>query len=116
MDLTTKKNRSIIKIKLEKFKQNLNKLGYKTALYSLVIGSTLLLLYLVLRFEVIAVVGYFYLITAIVINLIIAFILFVQAITIRKDTSKNLGTIALMLCNIPIAYLYVFLVFDVIGI
>ncbi len=91
-----------------KMKHKFNLLGF----YSLIIGTILFLSFIILRIEYIAVVGYLFLIAAVVTNIIIAFILFVQAITIRNDTSKNLGTIGLMLCNIPIAYLYVLIVFN----
>ena len=96
-------------------KQKFNLLGFYTAQYSLIIGTVLLLSYYIFHIEYIAFVGYIYLIIAVIINIIIAFILFVKALTIRKDTSKNLGTIGLMLCNIPIAYLYVLIVFNIIN-
>jgi len=96
-------------------KQKFNLTGYYITIYSFLIGTVLLLSYYIFHIEYIAFVGYIYLIIAVIINIIIAFILFVKALTIRSDTSKNLGTIGLMLCNIPIAYLYVLIVFNMIS-
>jgi len=89
-----------------------NQVGLKTAIASFGIGTLFLLSYAISNIEGIAVFGYFYLIAAIFINLIIAVTLFFLSVYKQENRSKNLKTIGIMLLNIPIAYLYVIIVFD----
>ncbi|MEE9348522.1 MAG: hypothetical protein V3U80_00580 [Flavobacteriaceae bacterium] len=89
-----------------------NQIGLKIAIASFVIGTFFLISYAITHIEGIAVFGYFYLLAAIFINLIIALVLFVFSVTNTENRTKNLKTIGVMLFNIPIAYLYVIIVFD----
>ncbi len=92
--------------------KNLNKIGINTAKYSFIIGTLFLLTYAITKYDMIAVFGYYYLITAIFFNIAIVLYLIIKTIINKSELITNLKTIGVILLNIPIAYLYVIIVFD----
>ena len=90
-----------------------NKTGIYTALISIIIGTLFLIVYVVTGNDDIAFYGFIYLISAFIINAFIALILLFIAIPEnQKNRIKIIKTIGVMLLNIPIAYLYIVIVFN----
>jgi hypothetical protein len=88
-----------------------NKVGIYSAIISFAIGTLLLISFAITHIELIAVIGYFFLIIAFYVNLFIAVILLIMVVVSQENTFKNLRTIIVMLINLPIAYLYYVIVF-----
>jgi len=82
----------------------LNSVGIKIALGSFVIGISILLLFLITKNEAFAFVGYFYLIIAVILNLITLLYLIYNTIMYNENMLSNIYTGLIILLNIPIAY------------
>ena len=92
--------------------KNLNKIGIQAAIISFGLGTLLLIIYAITHLIEIAIIGYYYLIVTLFINSILALVFLILAIIFKSERIKNLKTIGIMLLNIPIAFLYVIIVFD----
>lgn len=86
--------------------KNTIKFGITTAIISFMIGSLILLSYIIVKDLSIAVSGYFYLICASIINLIIVIFLLFKAYNKKEKRKIYFKTILIMLINIPIAFIY----------
>jgi hypothetical protein len=90
--------------------KNTDKIGRIVTITSFIIGTIFLLSYMILRDLDIAILGFYYLIAATIINLIISLIFLVLAFYNINKKRKYLKTIFVMLINIPIATAYFFIV------
>ena len=89
--------------------------GRISALFSFVLGTLLLLMYLLFKEEVLIMVGIFYVLFCMAINTIILLILIIKFFTKAfKDQSikAHITTLIVMVLNIPIAFLYILIVVD----
>ncbi len=79
------------------------------ALFFFAIGTLLFVLQIIIRgITGVTILGYYYVMVSIIINLIIIVILLISLLIERKlETLKSIGII---LANIPIAYLYFYIV------
>ena len=82
-----------------------------STLISFSIGTVLFLTYIVTNFEGLLTIGLLYLITAILVNLLLFITIVLRVIIIKEDRIEILKNLFLMLINIPIAYLYAYIVF-----
>ncbi len=90
--------------------KNTDKIGRIVTTTSFLIGTIFLLSYIISRDLTIAVLGFYYLIIATIINLIALIIFLILAFNNPKNKNKYLKTILVMLINIPIATIYYFIV------
>ncbi len=93
-----------------KINQPINKKALMVATVSFLLGTSILLLYLIFGSETFLVGGLFYALVALTLNTITLIGLFTNAIINYQHYKENLATILLFLTNIPIAIGYVFLV------
>ena len=87
------------------YERSLNDIGKWIAIFSFIIGTILLLCFYFFDNDNIFLIGYLYILFAIIVNLIILIFL-----VINNSKGKNLKTIGLILLNIPIAYFYFYIV------
>ena len=90
--------------------KNTIKSGSNLTKISFAIGTTFLLAYLITNSLYIALLGYYYLFIAFIINFVFALILLVKAQSKIQEKRKYYKTVVLMLINIPIAYVYFLIV------
>lgn len=90
--------------------KNTHKFGISTAIISFVIGSLFLLNFLISKDFNVGLMGYFYLVCAFIINLIIAIYFLYKALIHKEKRKKYFKTIFIMLINIPIAFIYFLIV------
>lgn len=93
-------------------RQEINKKGLTVAIISFLIGTLILLLYLLTTSEALLVGGLFYVLIALALNTITLIGLIINAIINYQYYKENLTTILLFLFNIPIAIGYVFLIMN----
>ena len=84
-----------------------------TAFLSFIVGTILLLAYLISKSEYLVMIGFVYLNIAILINLFILLIILLRVIFVKNDRMIILISTLLMLINIPIAYIYTLIVTQV---
>lgn len=89
-------------------------LGEKTFLISFLLGTSLLLLFWITRAEFLIIVGFYYVMIAAVVNLLITLYELMEYLSDVSEKKKNRNSVPLLLLNIPIAFLYfnLFLIFD----
>jgi len=86
--------------------------GRKIALTSFIIGTLLLVIFLVLNKNTnLLIPGLYYTVGAFIINSIACLVILLYAIINKTYRIKLLKTCALMLINIPITILYIFIIF-----
>ena len=92
--------------------QNLNHLPFSTkiAVYSFGIGTLLFLLHFVTQDAYLYIIGYFYLILAIIINGIILLFLLYKLIIYKNTRQQIFIKILILLANIPIALFYFYII------
>ncbi len=96
-------------------KQLLNKFATQFAILSFAIGTILLVLYLLIpSLDWVLVAGYYYLLLAIGLNIILIFYLFIN-ILISSNKYLIFLQILIVLANIPIAFLYYCIVMNHFG-
>ena len=78
--------------------------------YSLIIGTLIFLSYYISGINGIEVIGFFYLCAAVVINCIVLLILLLSLISATTNRSEIVKAMGLLLVNIPIAFLYFWVV------
>lgn len=84
--------------------------GKVCAKYSFFIGSGLFLLFCLTRLDLLLMAGLYYLVLALLINSVIFLLLVFMTFLQPKDYRELLTTAIIMLLNLPIAYLYYYLV------
>lgn len=88
------------------------KISAGIALAFFAIGTILFLLQLIIsEMNALTIVGFYFLITAIGINCLVALTLIGRFI-IDKDHIETLKSLSIILANIPIAFVYVFIIFE----
>jgi len=88
--------------------------GFKTALIFFVIGTILLLGYLITKNDTLILIGWFYVIIAVITNVIIEIILLFILIKNKENRVKTTLNIILIALNLPIAFIYFLIVINTI--
>lgn len=79
----------------------------KTVFYlSFALGTLILIIFLLTKSEVLLTIGFYYVLTAAVINIIVFFYEFVSFISNITDNKPHGNSAVLMLLNIPISIVY----------
>lgn len=86
-----------------------NQFGIINSMISFVLGSLILLAYLISQVDVLISAGMYYLLIAFYWNLAVITMILI-AMLYRKTRKESLSTIGLMLINIPIAFIYFLIV------
>ncbi|NII81933.1 MULTISPECIES: hypothetical protein [unclassified Pedobacter] len=86
--------------------------GQKTAVYSFVFGTMILLIFLLSKYTPLVAVGLYYVLAASVFNMLILLTLLIQFMYYKEHRKKILTTVTFMLLNIPISILYFFIVIN----
>ena len=89
-----------------------NNIGRITALISFLIGTTFFAMHFFNHNVCIMIEGLLYIILAFFINIFILLIILGKAIHDEKNRAKLLQTIGIMLLNIPIVFLYCWVIFN----
>lgn len=84
-------------------------IGRKSAIWSFSIGTFLFLAYCITNSPVFLPIGLYYLLIAILYNIIILLIVIIAAFSKREMFLDHLKTIGIMLLNIPIVFIYLHL-------
>jgi len=87
-------------------------LGEKTFLISFLLGRSLLLLFWITRAEFLVVFGFYYVVIAAVVNLLITLYELMEYLSDVSEKKRNGNSVVLLLLNIPIAFLYLTLFFN----
>lgn len=88
------------------------KFAKKFALVFFIIGSTLFLIQIMTsELTAITIFGYYYLILSIIINLIFV-ILLLCTLVLDKNKKETIKSIGVLMLNIPIAFIYAYLVLN----
>jgi len=87
-------------------------LGEKTFLISFFLGTSLLLLFWITRAEFLVVFGFYYVVIAAVVNLLITLYELMEYLSDVSEKKRNGNSVLLLLLNIPIAFLYLTLFFN----
>jgi hypothetical protein len=90
---------------------NIHQVARVTALISFIVGSLLFTLYLFLKDDNIVLVGLFYVLIAVVVNLIVLFALLLAFSKPNINYEQNVLSIGILLSNIPIAIIYLYIIF-----
>lgn len=85
-------------------------IGVNAAKYSFLIGTALLIIYCTTKYEPLIPLGLLYVILAMIVNSIMLLIMLIMIIIYPKYYHKLLKTAAIILLNLPIAYLYFWIV------
>jgi len=93
-----------------KIKQSINKKALMIATFSFLIGTVILLAYLIYPLGQTIIVGIFYILIALVLNGITLLGLIANSIINSQYNKENLQTILVFLLNIPIAFGYLSIV------
>ncbi|WP_343687207.1 hypothetical protein [Chryseobacterium gleum] len=87
-------------------------LGEKTFLISFLLGTSLLLLFWITRAEFLMIFGFYYVMIAAVVNLLITLYELMKFLSDISGKKRNGNSVLLLLLNIPIAFLYLILFFN----
>jgi len=87
-------------------------LGEKTFLISFLLGTSLLLLFWITRAEFLVIFGFYYVVIAAVINLLITLYELMEYLSDISEKKSNGNSVLLLLLNIPIALIYLTLYFE----
>ncbi|MCD9619305.1 hypothetical protein [Chryseobacterium gleum] len=87
-------------------------LGEKTFLISFLLGTSLLLLFWITRAEFLMIFGFYYVMIAAVVNLIITLYELMEFLSDISGKKKNGNSVLLLLLNIPIALIYFIVYFE----
>jgi len=88
-------------------------LGEKTFLISFLLGTFLLLLFWITRAEFLVISGFYYVMIAAVVNLLITLYELMEFLSDISGKKRNGNSVLLLLLNIPIAFLYLILFFNI---
>ncbi|QXP57437.1 hypothetical protein H0I25_06520 [Cellulophaga sp. HaHa_2_95] len=91
------------------FTYKLNRIAVSISFYSFIIGTLLFLIKL--AFDATVMVGFIFVLVAVVINMILFILLLLNALVNYRDFEENISTIILVILNIPIAFFYLSICF-----
>lgn len=89
---------------LPKFTHKINRFALKLAAFSACFGILLVILHLIFKSNDIIEIGMFHLYPTVIIHLIVLLLVIISAFNNSKDYKEHLGTIVLILLNIPLAF------------
>lgn len=92
--------------------RNILKLPLWTAGISFGLGTILLLLYLINKENYVMVFGFIYVAGALVVNIVVLFVLLILSNILAEYRRQILEATAVMLLNIPVAIIYIFIIFQ----
>jgi len=87
-------------------------LGEKTFLISFLLGTSLLLLFWITRAGFLIIFGFYYVVIAAVVNLLITLYELMEYMTDVSEKKRNGNSVLLLLLNIPVTFLYLTLFFN----
>ncbi|MBL1222263.1 hypothetical protein JET18_15525 [Chryseobacterium sp. L7] len=87
-------------------------LGWNTFLISFVSGTLLLLGYLITKADFLIISGFYFVLIAAVVNLLILFYELLEFLTNIPDKKSSGRSVLLLLINIPVTMLYMYIVFS----
>ncbi|PTT38092.1 hypothetical protein DBR28_08990 [Chryseobacterium sp. HMWF028] len=87
-------------------------LGEKTFLISFLLGTTLLLLFWITRAGFLIIFGFYYVVIAAVVNLLITLYELMEYLSDVSEKKRNGNSVLLLLLNIPVTFLYLTLFFN----
>ena len=87
-------------------------LGEKTFLISFLLGTSLLLLFWITKAEFLVILGFYYVVIATVVNLLIILYELMEFLSDISEKKRNGNSVLLLLLNIPITFLYLTLFFN----
>lgn len=90
---------------------DVNKFGRRAALYSFLIGTLFLVVYLIFKIEIIILPAFYFVFLAAICNMLLLLVLIIH-LFIEKNKKEYLTTIGIVLANIPITLFYLGLVFN----
>lgn len=96
---------------MELVKHRINRVAMRLALLSFVSGSIVFLLYLATQSDYVMGIGFFFLFLAFACNSGVLLVLFISALVNHRDLKEHVTAMVLVLLNIPIASLYINLLF-----
>ncbi|UKB79054.1 hypothetical protein [Chryseobacterium sp. MEBOG07] len=88
-------------------------LGEKTFIISFLLGTCLLLLFWITRAEFLIIFGFYYVVIAAVINLLITLYELMEYLNDISENKSSGNSVLLLLLNIPIAFTYLTLFFNI---
>lgn len=87
-------------------------LGEKTFLISFLLGTSLLLLFWITKAEFLVILGFYYVVIATVVNLLIILYELMEFLSDISEKKRNGNSVLLLLLNIPVTFLYLTLFFN----
>ncbi|WP_431612547.1 hypothetical protein [Chryseobacterium sp. 'Rf worker isolate 10'] len=87
-------------------------LGEKTFLISFLLGTSLLLLFWITRAGFLIIFGFYYVVIAAVVNLLITLYELMEYLSDVSEKKRNGNSVLLLLLNIPVTFLYLTLFFN----
>ncbi|WP_343681497.1 hypothetical protein [Chryseobacterium arthrosphaerae] len=87
-------------------------LGKRTFLISFLAGTFLWILFLITQSDFLVMIGFYYVLTAIIVNVIILLQELIIFITNVSEEKASGNSVVLLLANIPIALVYLFIILD----
>ncbi|WP_137905301.1 hypothetical protein [Chryseobacterium sp. 2VB] len=87
-------------------------LGEKTFLISFLLGTSLLLLFWITKAEFLVILGFYYVVIAVVVNLLITLYELMEFLSDISEKKRNGNSVLLLLLNIPVTFLYLTLFFN----
>jgi len=94
----------------ETIEPQMNYVGKRMAYYSALIGTLILITYLISRADFLAVVGVIYILSAAVVNTLVLMVVLIELICNQSSWRSSVVTIICMLLNIPLVIIYIFLI------
>jgi len=88
-----------------------SKIGRNTFLVSFLAGTLLLISYVVSRADFLIISGFYFLITAVVINLLVLLYELLEFLTDVSERKASGNSALLLMLNIPVTLLYLFIVY-----
>lgn len=87
-------------------------LGRNTFLTSFLSGTLLLILYLITKADFLLILGFYFVIIAAVVNMLVLLYELLEFLTDISDKKSSGNSVLLLLVNIPITILYLFIIFN----
>jgi len=83
-----------------------------TAGISFALGTILLLIYLINKDNYVMILGFIYVAGATIVNIVVLFVLLILSNILTEYRRQILEATAVMLLNIPVAIIYIFIIFQ----
>lgn len=90
-------------------KLEFSKLGRNTFLISFLSGTLLFVFYLITRADFLVLTGFYFIIIAAVVNMIVLLYELLEFVTNISDRKSSGNSVLLLLANIPVTILYIFI-------